>query len=125
RDWPLVALTAGFVLLVLAVLATIWLTVRMQQATQLVRHTLEIENNLSLVLSRLQDAETSAHGFLLTGRSECLQPYEETVRTLPGDLARLRQDVADNPRQAETLDGLRERAILRLAHLRVTVDHYW
>jgi signal transduction histidine kinase/CheY-like chemotaxis protein len=125
RDWPLVALTAGFVLLVLAVLATIWLTVRMQQATQLVRHTLEIENNLSLVLSRLQDAETSAHGFLLTGRSEFLQPYEETVRTLPGDLARLRQDVADNPRQAETLDGLRERAILRLAHLRVTVDHYW
>lgn len=125
RDWSLVGLTACFVLLVAAVLATIWLTIRMQQATELVTRTLEVENDLSLVLARLQDAETSGRGFLLTGRSDFLQPYDEAVAALPAELARLRQRIGDNPRQAAALALLETRAGQRLRHIRISVDNYW
>lgn len=125
RDWSLVGLVACFFLLVAAVLATIWLTIRMQQATELVTHTLEVENELSIVLSRLQDAETSGRGFLLTGRSDFLQPYDEAVAALPGELARLRQRIGDNPRQAAALTLLETRAGQRLRHIRISVDNYW
>ncbi|MDQ8755358.1 CHASE3 domain-containing protein [Sphingosinicella sp. LHD-64] len=125
RDWSLIGLSACFLLLVAAVLATIWLTIRMQQASELVTHTLEVENELSIVLSRLQDAETSGRGFLLTGRSDFLQPYDEAVAALPRELARLRERIGDNPRQVAALTQLQVRAGQRLRHIRISVDNYW
>jgi signal transduction histidine kinase/ActR/RegA family two-component response regulator len=125
RDWSLVGLSACFLLLVAAVLATIWLTIRMQQASELVTHTLQVENDLSLALSRLQDAETSGRGFLLTGRSDFLQPYDEAVAVLPRELARLRQRIGDNPRQLAAMAQLESRAGQRLRHIRISVDNYW
>jgi signal transduction histidine kinase/CheY-like chemotaxis protein len=125
RDWSLIGLSACFFLLVAAVTATIWLTIRMQQATELVTHTLEIENELSIVLSRLQDAETSGRGFLLTGRSDFLQPYDDAVAALPRELARLRERIGDNPRQMAALTQLQVRAGQRLRHIRISVDNYW
>ncbi len=90
-DGSLLALLVGFLLLIASVLGAIWLTARQQEAVGWVSHTLEVENQVSLVMSRLQDAETGQRGFLLTGRDEFLRPYEEAVRNVPQDLDQLRR----------------------------------
>ena len=56
RDYSAVALFVGFLLLIGAVAATVLLSVRQHEAFVRVRHTLEVENQVSQVLSRLQDA---------------------------------------------------------------------
>jgi signal transduction histidine kinase/ActR/RegA family two-component response regulator len=124
RDHGLVALVVGFLLLVAAVFATILLTVRQQQAYAMVSHTLEVENQIALVLSRLQDAETGERGFLLTGRPEFLQPYENAAANVPLDLARLRLLVADNPRQIAAVNRLAAVAGIREDLLRTAVAKF-
>jgi signal transduction histidine kinase len=106
RDYSLPAIVAGFLLLVVALIATTSFTARQQQAFALVSHTLQVENSISLVMARLVDAETGERGYLLTGRGEFLQPYQEAVGHFAGDFARLRGLVADNPNQRALADRL-------------------
>jgi signal transduction histidine kinase/ActR/RegA family two-component response regulator len=124
RDPGLAALVVGFLLLVAAVLATILLTARQQQAYASVSHTLEAENQIALVLLRLQDAETGERGFLLTRRPEFLQPYENAAANVPLDLARLRILVADNPHQLAALARLTAVADAREDLLRAAVARF-
>ncbi|MGQ0660007.1 MAG: CHASE3 domain-containing protein [Sphingosinicella sp.] len=124
RRGPL-ALYAGFTLLIVSVLTSIWFTVRQQDAFDRVNHTLGVESELALVTARLQEAETSSRGFLLTGRSDFLQPYEEAMRALPADFIRLRAQLADNPAQLTQLDQLRALATERMHYLRLGVAYYW
>ncbi|MGE0180251.1 MAG: CHASE3 domain-containing protein [Sphingomonas sp.] len=119
------ALFAGFFLLVAAVLASIWFTLRQQDSFEGVRHTLEVESELAQVAERLQRAEAGSRGFLLSGRSDFLEPYEEARRSLTTDLDRLRALVADNAHQADSVDRLRALAIQRMQFLRFAIEHYW
>ncbi|MBX3561616.1 MAG: CHASE3 domain-containing protein [Sphingomonas sp.] len=125
RDRSVIVLIGGFVLLIAAVLATVWLAVEQQRSAELVKHTLRVENQLSGLLSKLQDAETSNRGFLLTGRSEFLQPYDDAVSTINADFGQLREAVADNPRQIEALDRFAIHARERLNFLRLSIENYW
>ena len=119
------ALFAGFFLLVAAVGTSIWFTWRQQEAFERVRHTLTVESELAAVAGRLQHAETGSRGFLLTGRSDFLRPFEEAERALPADFTRLRGLVADNPQQAALVDRMRAVAVQRMRFLRIGVEHYW
>ncbi len=125
RDFTAPAIAFGFILLVIAVLAAIWLTVRQQEADRMVRHTLEVEGQLARVMMRLQDAEASSRGFLLSGRSEFLQPFDDAVAHLPADLAALRQRFADNPRQVAALDRFGVFARERLIFIQRSTTNYW
>ena len=119
------ALYAGFTLLIVAVLTSIWFTIRQQDAFDRVNHTLRVESELAQVAARLQEAETSSRGFLLTGRSDFLQPYEDAMRALPGDFVRLRGLLADNPAQLAQLEAMRVLAAERMRYLRLGVANYW
>jgi len=122
RDYSAAALLAGFLLLIAAVAVTIWLSVRQQEAFVWVRHTLEVENQLSRVLSRLQDAETGQRGYLLTRRPEFLQPYREATANLRTDLDRLSALVGDNPERAAGVNRLRATALTRDARLHRVIE---
>ena len=124
RRGPL-ALYAGFTLLIAAVASSIWFTVRQQDAFVRVNHTLGVESQLAQIVARLQEAETSSRGFLLTGRSDFLQPYEDAMRALPADLERLRGLLADSPSQIAQADRLRDLAGERMRYLRLSVAYYW
>jgi signal transduction histidine kinase len=124
RDHSLVALLIGFILLTGAVATTIWLTVRQQEAFNWVRHTLVVENQLSQVTSRLQDAETGERGYLLTRHQEFLDPYRAAVATTRGDLDRLRDLTADNPPQAARLARLNAVASEREALLAAAIARF-
>ena len=115
-DRALVALLAGFGLLVLACIGAVWLTGEQQRSAGWVNHSLEVENRIARVLSLLQDAETGQRGYLLTRRPEFLSPYEDAAPKLPAALDELGRATADNPVQKALLVRLdrvaRARAVL-------------
>jgi len=120
-DRALQALLVGFAVLAVAVLSSLWLTQRQQEAARRVQHTLEVQRQVSTVLSRLQDAETGQRGYLLTGEAEFLEPYNEAVARVGGDLDTLEKETADNPIQRAAVAKLRSQANQRQEVLRQTL----
>jgi CHASE3 domain sensor protein len=125
RDRSAIALMIGFILLIGAVAATIILAVRQQEAFVRVRHTLEVENQVSLVLSRLQDAETGERGYLLAGGNhEFLEPYRAAVAHSWGDLDRLARLVDDSPSQTMRVRELTRIALVREELLATAIGRF-
>jgi signal transduction histidine kinase/CheY-like chemotaxis protein len=124
NDRALVALLVGFATLAALVLGTVWLSERQDRAARMVRHTLEVESRVSSVLSRLQDAEAGQRGYLLTGRSVFLIPYDHALGAIDRDIAALQRQVADNPPQAARVERLRAAVTRRETLLRSNLDRY-
>ncbi len=53
------------------------------------------------------DSETGKRGFLLTGKPEFLDPYNDAARQITPLLGAMQEQVADNPAQGERLNALR------------------
>jgi signal transduction histidine kinase/ActR/RegA family two-component response regulator len=123
-DRSLVALIAGFAILAVAVLATVALSATQPRSYAWINHTLKVENQVRTVMSRLVDAETGQRGYLITGREDYLDPYNVAAAKLDGDLATLRDLVADNPMQLANAERLRADAAERVILLRRTLDLY-
>lgn len=117
-------LSVGFALLVAMILASIWLADQQKQSFALVRHTFEVEGRLATVLSDFQDAETGQRGYLLTGESDYLNPYDVAIGRVEGDLSALAGVTADNPHQAGPMARLRQLSIARQAGLRENIALY-
>jgi signal transduction histidine kinase len=103
----LLPLGFGFLLLILSALLAIWLSVRQNDASQWVRHTLEVENRVNLVRSLITEAESGQRGYLLTGRSEYLRPYQAALDRLPVEIEALQQATIDNPREQANIQRLK------------------
>ena len=123
-DRALVALLAGFALLVAVVLIAVWLTLRQDSSTALVRHALEVENRLSSVLSLTQDAETGQRGYLLTRQDQFLGPYRHALAEIEPQLADLTRAVSDSPRQAASAARLKAATRDRMAVASEVLDRY-
>ena len=80
-----------------------------------VAHTLEVQAELTEVLSLLKDVETGQHGYLLTDRIEYLEPYGTATAHLPDRLDRLEALTAADPAQHERAGELRRLAQAKLA----------
>ena len=72
-----------------------------------VAHTLEVLEALEGTMSRIFDAETDQHGYLLTGDSSYLRPFEGAISEAGQRLERLEQLTADNLAQHQRLGSLR------------------
>ncbi len=93
-------------------------------SVQWVSHTHEVLGQLEGVVSTLKDAETGQRGYLLTGERAHLEPYEQAVARLRGQLERLRQLTIDNPSQTAHVLKLEQLAADRLAVLRQGLDRF-
>jgi signal transduction histidine kinase len=113
----LLPLGLGFVLLIGSALLAIWLSSQQQSAIIWVRHTLEVENRINLVRSLITDAESGQRGYLLTGQSVYLEPYQKAVARIPLEIDALRDGTADNPRERQNLDLLRPALQQKLSEL--------
>jgi signal transduction histidine kinase len=82
-----------FLLLLVAVLSLRQASARSEHSARVIAATEAAEKSVL-------DLETGARGFALTGRDAFLHPWRQARRALPGELARVRRLVADNPRQA-------------------------
>ena len=123
-DRPLIALALGFVFLALTVMAAVIMVQQQQRTYGWVTHALRVENQLTVVISRLQDAESGQRGYLLTGRNDFLEPYDTAASRVEADVAALDALVADNPEQQAAARRLRTLAAARVAVLRETMHAY-
>jgi CHASE3 domain sensor protein len=120
-DRALMALFAGFAVVIALVAGAAWLARYQQSAFASVDHTLQVENGLRKAFSGLQDAETGQRGYLLTRRTEFLEPYTAALSNLDRDFQEVECNLSDNPRQRARLEQLRTIARKRQEVLRTSV----
>jgi signal transduction histidine kinase/CheY-like chemotaxis protein/CHASE3 domain sensor protein len=115
----------GFGLAVVSVIVMAVFTYRSLQTNAATResvtHTISVIEEMQGVLSAIKDAETGQRGFLLTGEEDYLQPYNDAMGALPGELAEARRLVSDNPQQLKRLDALDVAIQTKKAELEQTV----
>ena len=93
-------------------------------SVQWVSHTQEVLAKLEEVLSTLKDAESGQRGYLLTGDPRFLEPHEQALTRVPGQLAQLRQLIVDNPGQTARLLQLEQLVTERLDVLQHGIGMY-
>jgi signal transduction histidine kinase len=79
---------------------------------------------LQSLLRRLIDAETAQRGYLLTGRSEYLAPYQQSVKDVDEALAWLRQYYAGDPRPSGVLDDITARSHEKMSEVATSISLY-
>ncbi len=98
-----------------------WNTSRLDEDARGAAHTREVLDLNGDVLRTLVDAETGMRGFVITGKDEYLQPYEDAAHRLDGLLARLDENTADNPGQQDRVQRLKQMAAVHMRLLREAV----
>jgi len=96
--------------------------VRQTDTANAVTHTYAVENELTQLLSSLQDAETGQRGYLITGSDSYLAPYTAALPQIAQQRTELASLVADNPDQLAHLDALGPLISQKLAILQATID---
>ncbi|HTK22127.1 MAG TPA: CHASE3 domain-containing protein, partial [Mucilaginibacter sp.] len=95
---------------------------RLLKSNQAVSHSSEVMQKLERVLSLMKDAETGQRGYLLTGKTNFLEPYNgaytESI-TLTDELTRL---TSDNPQQQANLASIRGILRQRMDILQQLID---
>ena len=120
--------TIAMALLVAALLMDAVLTLHnireVATSVQWVSHTHEVLGQLEQVVSTLKDAETGQRGYLLTGERPYLEPYDQALPRIQGQLDRLRDLTIDNPPQTAHVLKLQQLTADRLAVLRQGIDRF-
>ncbi len=82
-----------------------------------------VRNQIALVVTLVQRAESGQRGYLLTNDSQYLAPYDAAVKGLPNALAELdRQVYADNVVQQRSVGRMHQLVNDKLRELKETID---
>ena len=76
-------------------------------SSQWVNHSHEVVELLNELHTLVASAESATRGYVITGGTEFLAPYDQARNELPAALSRLRDIVADNPGQSTRAAELR------------------
>jgi methyl-accepting chemotaxis protein len=95
---------------------------KQSEAAVWVAHTREVQNQLTELLSSLQDAETGQRGYVITGVDSYLAPYTDGSTRTEQIRRHIAELVTDNPRQQARVDALAPLIADKLAELQQTVD---
>jgi PAS domain S-box-containing protein len=118
----LIILTVGLVLTFGVVAYSYRSALDNQELNAHVRHTLEVKDQIHLVMLVFDNAETGQRGYLLTGESAYLDPYEQATSQATDQISRLASLVQNNPAQAQEIAQLRAIGNLKLAEMEQTVQ---
>jgi CHASE3 domain sensor protein len=80
----------GYLLLILGAAASIWLSVRQEEAVRWVRHALEVENRINLIKGLITRAESDHSGVLLAAQTAYLDPNRGRRRSTPSQSSAFR-----------------------------------
>ena len=114
------ALVAG-ILLILGFAAQRSAT-QLQIASTSVEQTHQFLDSLGDTVAQLKEAETSQRGYLITGQTYYLDPYNDALRVIQQDLKHLRTLTRYDPNQQQNLNALEALISKRLAELQQTID---
>jgi signal transduction histidine kinase len=115
-------LAAGFLVLVAISATSVILVNQAREASGLVVHTIEVENQINALLLEIRRAESSARGYLLTQGPEFLADHTAAVTGILPAVDKLGQLTADNPAQIENVKKIRSAAEDRLAQFAKEMD---
>lgn len=94
------------------------------ESSGLVTHTQQVLNRLDDLLSALQDTETGARGYLITGEDRFLTPYTQGSQQQSRYFNEVKALTADNPVQQRRLDQLHGLIMERLADLKEEIAQH-
>lgn len=94
--------------LIVTLVAFGWLKENATIAQNYVEHTQLVRYEANQLLTALVDAETGIRGYEITREMHFLEPYQGSVFTIPEQLYRLENLVADNPRQLRQVERIHE-----------------
>ncbi|HZV03713.1 MAG TPA: CHASE3 domain-containing protein [Gemmataceae bacterium] len=117
--WPLVF---GFALLLVAVIATAWISLEQQRTSLAVRTALLTENELNRVSTLVTDAEMGQRGYLLTGRDSYLEPYLIAKQELLNEIDNLSTLIRGEGGPESHVSALRRLAADKLSELESTIS---
>ena len=86
-----------------------------------VAHTHAVRFEVEALLSAVQEAETGARGFLITGRDDYLDPYRRARATVKGRASEIANLVVDNPVQERDLAEVRRLVDIRLEDMQAAI----
>jgi len=115
-------LAAGFLVLVAISATSVILVNQARDDNGWVVHTVEVENQINILLLEIRRAESAARGYLLTTEPRFLAEHEAAVATILPDVDKLAKLTADNPVQIENSKRLRPPVEARLAEFARAVD---
>ena len=104
------------------VVITFWLAAHTQTENEWVRHTLLVRDKIAALVTLTQRLETSQRGYLLTGREIYLAPFNNAAAAIPAALDDLATQVADNPKQQDSVGQLRKLITDKLREMGSTID---
>ncbi len=87
-----------------------------------VRHTHQVLAGLDQFMSALKDAETGQRGYLITGETRYLEPYQNARSVADQKLKQVRELTADNPNQQQRLIALEPLVDSKFAELQETIS---
>jgi signal transduction histidine kinase/CheY-like chemotaxis protein len=102
-----IVIPAGFLLVLSAVIAVVIGLIRSREADMMVVHTLEVQQGAQGALIKIRDAETAKRSYLLTGDSDYMQSFAESMQAIPAEYQKLHALVSDNPDQQKRVGELR------------------
>lgn len=87
---------------------------RIVEANQWVVHTHEVLEKLGEALRKLQDVETGARGYIITGKTSYLEPYHAARNAVDQTLGEMKQLISDNPTQQRRIEQLERLVAVKL-----------
>ena len=118
----LIGFGISLLILIVSSVASYYSIHNLLDAAKLVNHTNVVVDKLQESISIAKDAETGQRGFLLTGQSEYLEPYNGSAEKVNVLMNELKQLLSDNPQQQERLLALESTFQKRFAKLQVLID---
>jgi PAS domain S-box-containing protein len=115
----LIVLAFGFLIFVSA--SSIYLVVSSHATSELVNHTLQVENKLWGMLASFRVAESGQRGYLLTGDRDDLGNYDATVRASLAAIAEVKDAIIDDATQRRSLAAIEPLMVRKLDEIRETI----
>jgi signal transduction histidine kinase/DNA-binding response OmpR family regulator len=117
-----IAIAPTAVLLIASASLILVSSYRLRGSRDLVLDTYDVISVASSLLSNVRDAEANQRGYLITGRTEYLTPYQEAITEVPKLVNRLRDLTSDNPEQQRRIEALTDATNTELTQLASTMD---
>lgn len=115
-------LAAGLLVLTAISAGSVHLVNKAREDARTVLHTLEVENQISLVQLQLRRAESAQRGYLATLRPDYRADFEQAISELTPALTRLSQIISDNPVQRRLINEIMPLYDQRINEFRTTIE---
>jgi signal transduction histidine kinase/CheY-like chemotaxis protein len=116
-----IIIPAGFLLVIIAIIAVVIGLVRSRQADMRVIHSFELQQAVVGVQRNIRDAEGAKRNYLLSGAPRQLENFAEAMQNVPLELAKLGELVTDDPAQQARVRELEPLVEAKLDEFRKTL----